>query len=51
MNDYMVLDGQTLMNLEVLETNEGGREGSLLHHVDHCSMPGGKRLMRQWLTR
>lgn len=40
---FLVLDGQTLSNLEVLENSEGGSSGTLLKHVDHCVTPFGHR--------
>lgn len=50
---YMVLDGITLQNLDILECASGTfgdrREGSLLGLVDRCVTPFGRRLLRQWL--
>lgn len=51
LTQYLVLDGQTLQNLEVLENQDGGREGTLVQHVDHCVTAFGSRLMRRWLAR
>lgn len=46
------LDGQTLANLELLENSQdGGRAGTLLGHLDTCISPGGKRLLRQWICQ
>jgi len=46
----LVLDGQTLMNLEVFANNtDYSEEGTLLKLVGHCSTPFGKRLFKQWL--
>ncbi|NWV62437.1 MSH6 protein, partial [Malurus elegans] len=46
----MVLDGVTLMNLEVLQNGtNGGTEGTLLERIDSCCTPFGKRLLKQWL--
>ena len=47
----LVLDGQTLLNLEVLENSEHGSEGTLLKHVDHCVTAFGRRLLRTWISR
>ena len=46
---YMVLDGITLTNLEVLVNSIGGKAGSLLEKIDRCCTFSGKRLIRQWL--
>lgn len=46
----MVLDGVTLMNLEVLQNGTNGTiEGTLLERIDSCCTPFGKRLLKQWL--
>ncbi|KAL1923036.1 uncharacterized protein VTP21DRAFT_9412 [Calcarisporiella thermophila] len=46
----LILDGQTLANLEVLENNfDGGTEGTLFRLLDHCITPFGKRLFKRWL--
>ncbi|XP_030302530.1 DNA mismatch repair protein Msh6 isoform X2 [Calypte anna] len=46
----MVLDGVTLMNLEVLQNRTNGTtEGTLLERIDSCCTPFGKRLLKQWL--
>lgn len=45
----MVLDGVTLANLEIFQNGSGGTEGTLLEHLDTCSTPFGKRLLKQWL--
>uniref|UniRef100_A0A665WS10 DNA mismatch repair protein n=1 Tax=Echeneis naucrates TaxID=173247 RepID=A0A665WS10_ECHNA len=45
----MVLDGVTLMNLEIFQNGSGGTEGTLLERLDTCSTPFGKRLLKQWL--
>jgi len=49
--DALVLDGQTLANLEVLQNQDGGAEGTMLKHLDQCVTAFGKRLMRQWVAR
>ncbi|KAL6049811.1 DNA mismatch repair protein msh6, variant 2 [Balamuthia mandrillaris] len=50
--DYLILDGKTLVNLEIFEnTVDGGPEGTLLKLMDHCVSPFGKRLFRRWLTK
>ena len=46
---YMVLDGLTMHNLDILSA-DGNLEGSLLAKIDHASTPFGKRLLREWLA-
>jgi DNA mismatch repair protein MSH6 len=47
----MQLDGQTVLNLELLRnTVDGGREGTLLHLLDDTSTAFGKRLLPRWVT-
>ena len=48
---YLVLDGQTLSNLEILTNQEGEKKGSLLNHIDHCSTSFGRRNLQEWLCR
>ena len=46
----LVLDGQTLSNLEVLHnSSDGSSKGTLLQLLNHCATPMGKRLFKQWL--
>uniref|UniRef100_A0A7M4FA30 DNA mismatch repair protein n=1 Tax=Crocodylus porosus TaxID=8502 RepID=A0A7M4FA30_CROPO len=46
----MVLDGVTLMNLEILQNGTTGTmEGTLLERMDTCCTPFGKRLLKQWI--
>ncbi|KAL5499193.1 MSH6 [Sanghuangporus vaninii] len=45
----LVLDGQTLAHIEVLQNSEGTDEGSLLKILQRCITPFGKRLFRIWL--
>ncbi len=49
--DGMLIDPTTLRNLEVIESSEGGRAGSLLHEIDRTITPMGGRLLRAWLLR
>lgn len=47
----LVLDGQTLMNLEVFtNSSNGSAEGSLFSLLNKCITPFGKRLFRQWVA-
>ncbi|XP_074846119.1 DNA mismatch repair protein Msh6 [Carettochelys insculpta] len=49
-NQRMVLDGVTLMNLEILQNGTTGTaEGTLLERIDTCCTPFGKRLLKQWI--
>lgn len=49
-NGTLILDGQTLINLEVFaNTVNGGAEGTLFSLLNRCITPFGKRLFRQWL--
>jgi DNA mismatch repair protein MSH6 len=38
----LVLDGQTLAHIEVLQSSEGGEEGTLLKFLQRCVTPFGK---------
>ena len=49
--DCLVVDPTTLKNLEVIEAQDGGRTGSLLHEIDRSITPMGGRLLRAWLLR
>jgi len=49
-NGTLILDGQTLINLEVFaNTANGGSEGTLFSLLNRCITPFGKRLFRQWV--
>ncbi|KAF2641701.1 DNA mismatch repair protein Msh6 [Massarina eburnea CBS 473.64] len=46
----LVLDGQSLINLEIFANNyDGGSEGTLFAMLNWCITPFGKRLLRQWV--
>ena len=46
----LVLDGQTLINLEVFaNTFDGSHEGTLFTLLNRCVTPFGKRMFRQWV--
>jgi DNA mismatch repair protein MutS len=49
--ECLLLDPITLKHLEVVESMEGGRTGSLLHEIDRTCTPMGARLLRSWLLR
>lgn len=47
----LVLDGQTLINLEIFSNSvNGGSEGTLFQLLNKCITPFGKRLFRQWVA-
>jgi len=49
-NGTLILDGQTLINLEIFaNTANGGPEGTLHNLLNRCITPFGKRLFRQWV--
>ena len=49
-NGTLLLDGQTLINLEILQNSVDGSEtGTLLHLLNHAITPFGKRLFKKWL--
>ncbi|BGP39629.1 DNA mismatch repair protein msh6 [Rhodotorula kratochvilovae] len=48
-NGTLVLDGQTLAHIEVLQNSMGGTEGTLLQLLSRCVTPFGKRLFKVWL--
>jgi DNA mismatch repair protein MSH6 len=46
----LVLDGQTLANLEILQNSfDGSDEGTVIKLLNQCVTPFGKRLFKQWL--
>jgi DNA mismatch repair protein MutS len=49
--DHVELDGTTQRNLELTETMQGDRSGSLLDTIDHTSTSAGRRLLAEWLQR
>ena len=49
--DCLLIDPTTLGNLEVIESSDGTRAGSLLHEIDRTITPMGGRLLRAWLLR
>ncbi|KAK0611650.1 muts domain V-domain-containing protein [Immersiella caudata] len=49
-NGTLILDGQSLINLEVFtNTANGGTEGTLFNLLNRCITPFGKRLFRKWV--
>src|SRR5262245_56808829 len=49
--DCLVIDPTTLKNLNVIESADGGRTGSLLHEIDRTVTSMGGRLLRTWLLK
>lgn len=50
-NGTLILDGQTLINLEVFSNSvNGGSEGTLFSLLNKCVTPFGKRLFRSWVA-
>lgn len=46
----LVLDGKTLINLEIFANNyNSGPEGTLFELLNRCITPFGKRLFKQWV--
>ncbi len=51
-NDYLVIDSNTLRNLELVRTIGGDKgKGTFLHSLDETKSPMGKRLIRNWIIR
>ncbi|PSP89709.1 DNA mismatch repair protein MutS, partial [Halobacteriales archaeon QS_4_69_34] len=50
-DDHVSLDATTQRNLELTETMQGDREGSLCATIDHTVTSPGKRLLKEWLQR
>ncbi|KAI7863174.1 muts domain V-domain-containing protein [Spinellus fusiger] len=49
-SNSLVLDGQTLANLEVFQnTHDSSSEGTLVKLLDNTATPFGKRLFQRWL--
>lgn len=48
---FVQLDHSTIRNLEIVESTDGKRAGSLLAAVDRSATAMGKRLLRSWLLR
>ena len=50
-DDHVELDATTQRNLELTETMQGDRAGSLFETIDQTVTAGGARLLKEWLTR
>ncbi|MBL8195490.1 MAG: DNA mismatch repair protein MutS, partial [Blastocatellia bacterium] len=49
--DYMILDGATIRNLELVAAIEGSKSNTLLGVLDQTETSMGARLLKQWLLR
>ncbi|WP_254525054.1 DNA mismatch repair protein MutS [Natrinema caseinilyticum] len=49
--DHVTLDATTQRNLELTETMQGDRDGSLFATIDHTETSAGGRLLKEWLQR
>jgi DNA mismatch repair protein MutS len=49
--DHLLIDAITLKHLEVVESLEGSRDGTLLHELDRTVTAMAGRLLRSWLLR
>ncbi|GAA99438.1 uncharacterized protein L969DRAFT_93899 [Mixia osmundae IAM 14324] len=49
--ERMVLDGQTLAHLEVLQNSQGGSEGTLISLLSRCVTPFGTRMLKGWVCQ
>jgi DNA mismatch repair protein MutS len=50
-SDGLLIDPTTLKHLEIVQSMDGGRAGSLLNEIDRTVTPMGCRLLRTWLLR
>jgi DNA mismatch repair protein MutS len=50
-HESLLVDPVTLQHLEIIESAEGARAGSLLDTIDRTITPMGGRLLRSWLLR
>ncbi|MEF8821566.1 MAG: DNA mismatch repair protein MutS [Halovenus sp.] len=49
--DHVELDATTQRNLELTETMQGDRSGTVLATIDHTETSAGRRLLGEWLQR
>lgn len=50
--DYLILDGATQRNLELIKNNQdGGRNHTLFHVLDQAKTPMGSRTIKKWIQR
>ena len=48
-SDFLKLDSATVANLELVQTLDGNKKGSLLSFLDHSQTGMGGRLLKSWL--
>jgi DNA mismatch repair protein MutS len=48
-SEYLKLDASTIANLEIIQSLDGTRKGSLLQFLDHTQTGMGGRLLKSWL--
>jgi DNA mismatch repair protein MutS len=48
-SEFLRLDSSTVTNLELVESLDGGRKGSLLALLDHTRTGMGARMLKSWL--
>ncbi|ELP90434.1 DNA mismatch repair protein msH6, putative [Entamoeba invadens IP1] len=46
-NDFLIVDAQSIVNLSLYTRKGKEKEGTLLHFVDNCQTPFGKRILRE----
>ena len=49
--DHLLIDAVTLEHLELVESKDGGRDGTLLHELDRTVTSMAGRLLRSWLMQ
>jgi DNA mismatch repair protein MutS len=49
--DCLLIDAVTLKHLEIVESMDGSRDGTLLHEIDRTITSMAGRLLRAWLLR
>lgn len=49
--EALVLDCETLANLDILVNSDGTQQGTLFAHVDHTLTPFGRRRLREWVAK
>jgi len=48
-SEFLRIDSSTIANLEIIQTLDGSRKGSLLQFLDHTQTGMGGRLLKSWL--
>lgn len=50
-SDNLYMDSQCLLHLEILATQNGTYNGSLMSVINYCKSPMGKRALKRWLQK